>query len=101
LFSIGVMNHKYVSEKLLYDQVFHIYYGRYGLGWGINNPDSDEIEVSHGGSNGKPQAYLRIKPRKKLSVVVLSNSKSRNIFKMDELSQKLFSALENNIKPNR
>ncbi len=94
LFSIGVMNHTYVPEKMFYEEMIQYHNGPAGMGWGIQYFNDPDLTVFHGGSNGRPQAYLEIKPRKKLSVSILAMSKDRNRFELGALSSRLMDILE-------
>jgi len=94
LFSLGVMNHVYVPEDLFYNEMIQYHNGPAGIGWGITNLNDNDLTLVHGGSNGTPQAYLEIKPRKKLSVSILARSKDRRIFELGELSSRLMSILD-------
>jgi len=93
LFATGVMNHQYVSADFLFGKVLKYQNGTYGLGWPLKNPDNDDLTISHGGSNGRPQAYLVIKPRKKIAVVVLATAKNPRSYELDQLGEALISVL--------
>jgi CubicO group peptidase (beta-lactamase class C family) len=73
-FAIGVMDGSYVSADLLSEIAFQSYahsqYGGICLGWYCNNVGSPELTIFHAGSNGRPRAYLRIKPHKGLGVAI-------------------------------
>lgn len=97
LFSIGVMNHIYVPEDIFYHKMIQYHNGPAGIGWGILNLNDPELTVFHGGSNGFPQAYLQIKPKKKLSVSILARSKDRSIFELGGLADRLMSVLEESL----
>jgi CubicO group peptidase (beta-lactamase class C family) len=94
LFSLGVMNFTYVPEEMFYNEMIQYTNGPTGIGWGILNKDSEDLIISHGGSNGYPQAYLLIKPRKKMSVSILARSRDRSIFDLDDLAFQLLSVLD-------
>jgi ankyrin repeat protein len=94
LFAAGVINHQYVSADFLFNQVLQYQNGTYGLGWPLKNPESNEVTIFHGGSNGRPQAYLVIKPRKKIAVAVLATAKNPRSYELDQLGEALLSALE-------
>jgi ankyrin repeat protein len=94
LFATGVMNHQYVSADYLFNHVLRYQYGTYGLGWPLKSPQSSDVTIYHGGSNGRPQAYLVIKPRKKIAVAVLATAKNPRLFKLDQLGESLLAALE-------
>jgi CubicO group peptidase (beta-lactamase class C family) len=97
LFSIGVMNNVYVPDELFYGEMINPQSGRNGIGWGCFDVDTPEVTVFHGGSNGYPQAFLQIKPKKRLSVSILARSRDRFIFELDGLANRLLSILEKKI----
>jgi CubicO group peptidase (beta-lactamase class C family) len=97
-FSIGIMNHLYVPEELFYKEMIRYQNGPSGIGWSLTNIDSPDLVISHGGSNGRPQAYLLIKPKKKLSVSILATAKSTHIFELDDLANSLLSILEDEVQ---
>jgi CubicO group peptidase (beta-lactamase class C family) len=92
-FSLAVMNSVYVSEDVFFGQMIQPQGRPSGMGWGILHPDSSDWTAFHGGSNGRPQAYLMIKPRKKLSVSILALSKTRS-FALTGYATALMSLLE-------
>jgi CubicO group peptidase (beta-lactamase class C family) len=65
-FAIGVMDGTYVSKETLRELVYRQYardeYGGICLGWYCTNIGSDELAIYHAGSNGRPRAFLAIKP---------------------------------------
>ena len=74
-FAEAVINNKYMSEKEFED----ILIGKGGyesLGWGGNNVGTDDLIIGHSGSNGKPRAHILMKPKKKLAVVLMGETKS-------------------------
>lgn len=95
LFSIGVMHHVYVPEELFFDEMIQYHNGPTGIGWGIQNLNDDYLTILHGGSNGKPQAHLMIKPRKMMSISILASAKDPSTFHLDALSFRLLEVLEN------
>jgi hypothetical protein len=65
-FAIGIMRGKYIPSDYLLDSVLKEY-ARFnneiiGLGWYCINPGLDDVAGYHAGSNGKPRAFLAIKP---------------------------------------
>ncbi len=96
LFSIGVMNHVYVPSDLFYQTMIQYHNGPAGMGWGIMDLGSPDLIIFHGGSNGRPQAMLLIKPRKKLSICILGRAKELT-FELDGLAFRLLSGLENSM----
>ena len=72
-FARGVINHAYMSERDFTD-ILARNYGESCLGWGGSGWDTDDFVMGHAGSNGKPRAYILIKPRKKLGVVLMGEA---------------------------
>ena len=79
-FAIGVMDGTYVSEETLRGLVYRKYAqdesGDICLGWYCTNLRSDELAIYHAGSNGRPRAFLAIKPYLGFAVAItgLNNS---------------------------
>jgi CubicO group peptidase (beta-lactamase class C family) len=99
LFAHGVMHGLYVTEAILYREVFRAYAldrtGDVGLGWFINDIDTEDIAVFHAGSNGKPRAYLVMKPKKRIAVALMGrNRRSRNPDDFGDLAAELMGILE-------
>jgi CubicO group peptidase (beta-lactamase class C family) len=73
-FAIGVMDGTYVSEETLRELVYRKYAqdesGDICLGWYCTNLGSDELALYHAGSNGRPRAFLAIKPYLGFSVAI-------------------------------
>lgn len=99
-FSIGVMNCAYVPADLFYNEMIQYHNGPTGIGWGIQNLDSEDLVVFHGGSNGHPQAYLSIKPKKKLSVCILAQARDRYSFELDQVAERLMEFLDHVTESN-
>jgi hypothetical protein len=95
-FAIGVMKHTYVPSELFYGEIIQYHSGPAGIGWGVTHKDNPDLRVFHGGSNGRPQAYLEFKPRKGLGVCVLARAKDPRSFELNSLSNKLLLILEEN-----
>ncbi|MFC1492767.1 ankyrin repeat domain-containing protein [candidate division KSB1 bacterium] len=94
LFAKGVMQNVYLQESVLYGQVIKKHSRLTGISWQIAETDGEDVKIFHGGSNGRPQAYLVIKPVKKLAVCILATSKDRNSFELDALGERLLSFIE-------
>ena len=73
-FARGVISHTYLSEQD-FSNILAKDYGESALCWGGSDWDSDDFKMGHAGSNGKPRAYILIKPRKKLGVVLMGEAK--------------------------
>jgi CubicO group peptidase (beta-lactamase class C family) len=96
-FGIGVMQNTYAPADLLYGQILRPseHSAGYGLGWGVSQPDSEEIVASHSGSNGRPKAFLLLKPRKKFGVAILATSRGQaDTPGLGALARELLTALE-------
>lgn len=74
-FAWGVINHAYMSEED-FTNILARNYGESSLGWGGSGWDTDDFKMGHAGSNGRPRAYILIKPRKKLGVVLMGEAKT-------------------------
>lgn len=74
-FAQGVINHKYMSEED-FNTILAKDYGKSSLGWGGSGWGTEDFVMGHAGSNGKPRAYLLIKPKKKLGVVLMGEAAS-------------------------
>ncbi|UCE22020.1 MAG: serine hydrolase [Candidatus Aminicenantes bacterium] len=74
-FAQGVINHTYMSERD-FTNILAKDYGESALGWGGSDWDTDDFVMGHAGSNGKPRAYILIKPKKKLGVVLMGEANS-------------------------
>ena len=74
-FTRGVINHTYMSEQDFYN-ILAKDHGGNSLGWGGSNWDTDDFMIGHAGSNGKPRAYILIKPKKKSAVVLMGEANS-------------------------
>jgi CubicO group peptidase (beta-lactamase class C family) len=75
-FAQGVVNHAYISQKDFYSILVNES-EKYSLGWGGRDWGSDEFMIGHAGSNGKPRAYILIKPKEKLAVTLMGEASSR------------------------
>lgn len=98
LFGEGVLDHAYVSSALKYDLQWKPQtkdqIGDMGLGWYVNNFGTDSLAVYHAGSNGKPRAFIALRPQQHLGVVLLgkrnSSDGSQRFYQLAlELVQKL------------
>lgn len=74
-FAWGVINHSYMNEED-FNAVLAKDYGESALGWGGSDWGTDDFMMGHAGSNGKPRAYILIKPRKMLGVVLMGEANS-------------------------
>ena len=97
-FGVGVMQNTYVSADVLYGQILRPSERSswYGLGWGVKQYGSEDIIATHSGSNGRPRAYLLLKPRKKLGVVILATTRGHSGTPgLGTMANELLAVLEN------
>jgi CubicO group peptidase (beta-lactamase class C family) len=73
-FAEAIINNKYISVKD-FDDILIGKGGYESLGWGGNRVGTDDLVIGHSGSNGKPRAHILIKPKKKLAVVLMGETK--------------------------
>ncbi len=75
LFATGLLNGSYLSDTVLYRHAWvpagSDESGEMGLGWYIAHPGMENMAVYHAGSNGRPRAFLVLKPQKRSAVVLL------------------------------
>ena len=71
----GVINNTYMNEEDFFN-ILANNYGESSLGWGGSNWGTDDFVMGHAGSNGKPRAYILLKPKKKLGVVLMGEANS-------------------------
>ena len=88
------MNSSYVNDSLLFNLAWVPAAGdpsgNMGLGWYLYKQGSEDWAVYHAGSNGRPRAFLVIKPLKKSAIVLLGKHKSPDgRQRFQELAQKL------------
>ena len=86
-FAEGVLDHTYVGSALQHDLQWVPYaqdqQGQIGMGWYLNNVGTDSLAVYHAGSNGKPRAFIALRPDQHIGVVLLgkrSSSKGSQLF---------------------
>jgi hypothetical protein len=66
------------------------------MGWYLNNVGTDSLAVYHAGSNGKPRAFIALRPDQHIGVVLLgkrSGSKGSQLFY--QLAMDLIQELKN------
>lgn len=80
LFANAVLNDQYVSATVkmnlqwtpcAQDEIAEI-----GLGWYLNNHGTDSLAVFHAGSNGKPRAFIALRPEQQVGVVLMGKNRS-------------------------
>jgi CubicO group peptidase (beta-lactamase class C family) len=81
-FAIGVMDETYVSRELLDELMFNHYadeaHGSLCLGWYCAYFGTEEFAIYHNGSNGRPRAFLAIKPDMGYAVAITGRSYSED-----------------------
>jgi CubicO group peptidase (beta-lactamase class C family) len=79
-FAIAVMDGEYISTQMLREEVLKQYaedrHGPIGLGWYCRGFDTSDLAGYHAGSNGRPRAFLAIKPGKKNGVALTGLNRS-------------------------
>jgi CubicO group peptidase (beta-lactamase class C family) len=100
LFAIAVMDGEYVSTDMLCNEVLKQYakdqYGAIGLGWYCTNLEAPELAGYHAGSNGRPRAFLAIKPHNKNAIALTGlNRSKKNAQEFGELTKNLMAIIEN------
>jgi len=74
-FALGVVNHAYLSEKAFDDLLVGPSSGD-SLGWGTSHIGTEDLTLGHSGSNGRPRSHLLIKPKKKIALVLMGQTKT-------------------------
>ena len=80
LFATGVLDDTYVSDSLKRNVQWvptsEDRLGEIGLGWSLANYGTDSLAVYHAGSNGRPRAFIALRPEQHLGVVILGKHHS-------------------------
>jgi CubicO group peptidase (beta-lactamase class C family) len=98
-FAVGIMNEKYYPKDILLTQIL-TEYARVnneiiGLGWYVTNPNQLNVAGYHAGSNGKPKAFLAIKPNQGNAIALTGlNNSSRSANDFGSLTMDLMAILE-------
>jgi CubicO group peptidase (beta-lactamase class C family) len=75
LFAEGVMDFSYISDSTSMQLCWEPYtqdgIGDIGLGWYLAHAGTDSLAVFHAGSNGKPRAFIALRPLQHIGVVIL------------------------------
>jgi CubicO group peptidase (beta-lactamase class C family) len=81
-FALGVMNDKYFPRDILQTNILNeharINDEIIGLGWFVANPNQSNVAGYHAGSNGKPRAFLAIRPNQENAIALLGRNKLSN-----------------------
>ena len=79
-FAIGATDETYVTNELLYGTALKHYAedasGEICLGWYGTNLDNDDLAAYHAGSNGRPRAFIAVKPIRKMAVALTGRNRS-------------------------
>lgn len=76
-FAKGIVDNSYLSEKE-FDEVLVGTQSEESLGWGAGYIGTPDLTLGHSGSNGRPRSHLLIKPKKKLALVLMGETKTRD-----------------------
>ncbi len=75
LFACGIIQNTYLEDTTQVNIAWKPYgndnVGAIGLGFYVNNYQTDSLAVYHAGSNGAPRAFMAIRPRQKIAVVLM------------------------------
>lgn len=74
-FALGVINNSYLSENE-FDEILVGRRREESLGWGTGYIGTPDLTLAHSGSNGKPRSHFVIKPKKKIALVLMGETKS-------------------------
>jgi CubicO group peptidase (beta-lactamase class C family) len=99
-FAIAVMDGKYISTDMLCNEVLKEYAEdrsqSVGLGWYCTNLGTPDLAGYHAGSNGRPRAFLAIKPHKKNAIALTGlNRSAKNPQQFGQLAIDLMAIIEN------
>lgn len=99
LFANGILENVYVSDSLKMDlqwvPVTNDHIADIGLGWYLTNYGTDSLAVFHAGSNGKPRAFIALRPEQHVGVVLMGkNHSSQGSQRFYELARELILKLK-------
>jgi hypothetical protein len=100
------MDGRYIPTKMLRNEVLRQCTsdrdGAIGLGWYCTGMNAGELAGYHAGSNGKPRAFLAIKPHKKNAIALTGlNRAEKNPHDFGQLTIDLMAILEHRqARPN-
>jgi len=75
-FAKGIIDNSYMSERE-FDDILVGKKSADSLGWGTNHIGSADLTLGHSGSNGRPRSHLLIKPKKKIALVLMGETKNK------------------------
>jgi CubicO group peptidase (beta-lactamase class C family) len=90
----GMMNHKYFSADDFYNRIFHSRDTERAFVWPHMNLNTPDFTLYISGANGRPRAHIKLKPKKKIGVVLLARRKQNLAFELTQLGGNLLAALE-------
>jgi CubicO group peptidase (beta-lactamase class C family) len=99
-FAMAVMDGRYISTDMLHQEVLKPYtedrHGTIGLGWYCTEAGTLDVAGYHAGSNGRPRAFLAIKPHKKHAVALTGlNRSEKGAHDFGQLTIDLMAMIEN------
>lgn len=81
-FAVGIIDGVYFPESWLYEEVIREYQsdasGAIGLGWYVANTGSPNAAIYHAGSNGRPRAFIAIRPATGYAVCLMGRHSDRD-----------------------
>ncbi|QLG46931.1 serine hydrolase domain-containing protein [Costertonia aggregata] len=85
LWSQSIMNNTVLDEATTATYLYPHFqptniYDNYGYGWGIENPDSENKLVVHGGASNLFTSDLWIYPKKRITIIILSNEFEESVY---------------------
>jgi CubicO group peptidase (beta-lactamase class C family) len=75
-FAEGIIDNRYLTQKEFDDLLVGKSRGL-SLGWGTGGIGTDDLTLAHSGSNGRPRSHLLIKPKKRIALTLMGETKSR------------------------
>ena len=98
-FAVAVMDGRYIPTETLCNEVLKQYasdrHGAIGLGWYCTGLGTDDLAGYHAGSNGRPRAFLAIKPHRKNAIALTGlNRAEKNPNDFGQLTIDLMAILE-------
>jgi len=76
-FAMGIIDNRYMHEKE-FDDILVGKKNTDSLGWGTAHIGTVDLTLGHSGSNGRPRSHLLIKPKKKIALVLMGETKSKD-----------------------
>jgi len=76
-FALGIIGNSYMTEKE-FDEILVGKKSADSLGWGTAHIGTVDLTLGHSGSNGRPRSHLLIKPKKKIALVLMGETKNKD-----------------------